>query len=521
MVKRRKLLLWGIGLSLLAVILTVANVIFFPFARQCYGYGAPLQILSLLLALAGFLCVGRRLENVSMEQLTHREKKLRPLFILAFFLLHLLLGYLMEYTPSGDNHMLYDGPQTLARLGNFGGDDYDLYLSRYANQWGFFLILTAFYKGLFALGVSNTFFPLVLVQALLYAAAENCLLVIARKLRGVRAELLMMLMLLCCLPFYFAAGVLYTDTFSLPFVVFTLYFALKLPEQRTIGRALACAAMTGLMAFIGCQIKMTVAVMLIAAAILWLLEVKLLRAAVCAALSFTLLIGGTQIVHGYMTSRVLDPAMVAQHNTPTIHWVMMSIPTGNNPYGGPTGDYGITWGMMENGASREEIMDSIYTRMKDRIYTLRYPNRLITAMMRKNAASLGDGTFGMTEMLDDGPVRENALSSVVLEGRPLYGLYQAICTGVFCAQLILAACSLMTDLRRKDITCALPAIAVFGMLLFLLLWEARGRYVFSYVPVVLLLSAACASRPLDLEETVKEGRVCRAIKSLAQRIFAR
>ena len=88
-------------------------------------------------------------------------------------------------------------------------------------------------------------------------------------------------------------------------------------------------------------------------------------------------------------------------------------------------------------------------------------------------------------------------------------------------ELILAACSLMTDLRRKDITCALPAIAVFGMLLFLLLWEARGRYVFSYVPVVLLLSAACASRPLDLEETVKEGRVCRAIKSLAQRIFAR
>lgn len=40
--------------------------------------------------------------------------------------------------------------------------------------------------------------------------------------------------------------------------------------------------------------------------------------------------------------------MVEQHHTPTIHWIMMSIPTGDNPYGGATGDYGITWGMMED-----------------------------------------------------------------------------------------------------------------------------------------------------------------------------
>ena len=53
----------------------------------------------------------------------------------------------------------------------------------------------------------------------------------------------------------------------------------------------------------------------------------------------------------------------------------MSIPSGNNPYGGVSGDYAITWGMMEEGATHEEVMASIYSRMKDKIYTLRYPNR--------------------------------------------------------------------------------------------------------------------------------------------------
>lgn len=90
-----------------------------------------------------------------------------------------------------------------------------------------------------------------------------------------------------------------------------------------------------------------------------------------------------------MKYEVLDPAMVEQHHTPTIHWIMMSIPTGDNPYGGATGDYGITWGMMEDGASRTDIMDSIYTRMKDRIYALRYrtgwPKRRFAKTARSSA----------------------------------------------------------------------------------------------------------------------------------------
>ena len=145
--------------------------------------------------------------------------------------------------------------------------------------------------------------------------------------------------------------------------------------------------------------------------------------------------------------------------------------------------------MMEDGATRAEIMDSIYTRMKDRIYTLRYPNRLISAALHKNSAFIGDGTFGMTEMLDDGPVRENAVSAVVLEGRAHYGAYSALCTGIWMAQLTLALLACVRDIRRKDVSGAMLYIVFFGATLFLMLWEARGRYIFGFVPVALLLAA--------------------------------
>jgi hypothetical protein len=277
-------------------------------------------------------------------------------------------------------------------------------------------------------------------------------------------------------------------------MMLTLRLAFMVMDAKPPRRQLRLALLCGLCAFLGGQIKMTVYIALIAAAIVWAFSLRPVRAALCVLLCAAVVSLGTAGVHGVVLSRIVRPDMYRQHNTPFIHWVMMSIPTADNPYGGYTGDYGITWGMMEDGAPREEIMDSIFSRMKDRIYTLRYPNRLAAAAMRKNAAYIGDGTFGMTEMLDDNPVRENIVSSLVLEGRPGYPVYSAVCSGIFAAHLMLCALGCLRDIRRRDLRAALLQVAAFGAMLFLMLWEARSRYIFSFTPVFLLLSAAYLTR---------------------------
>ena len=120
----------------------------------------------------------------------------------------------MEYTPSGDNFMLYNGSQMLARDGNFDAyPDFGLYLSRFSNQWGFLLMLTALFRLLGALGVTHFFFPLVVLQAALYVLGMRSALRIARKLEGACGEIMAMLLMAVCLPLVLAASVLYTDTF--------------------------------------------------------------------------------------------------------------------------------------------------------------------------------------------------------------------------------------------------------------------------------------------------------------------
>ena len=493
---RERLVRTGMGCFLIAAAFTALNVLLLPFARACGGFDAPAELIACAAALALFVLLGRILARMDDARADHLARIASSAFLLVLLGAQLLLGYLMAYTPMGDNFMLIRGSQMLARDGSFAANpDFGLYLARFSNQWGFFLMLTGLFRLLACVGLEECLFVLVALQALLYTAAVSCTQRMARRLRGARGELMMTAMLALCLPLYLAAAVLYTDTFSLPFVVFTLCCAQRVLDAPDGRGQLLWAALCALCVLIGGQIKMTVAIALIAAVLLWLLRLPPLRAALLSALCAAVLLVGTAGVHRVMLSGIIDPAVYDQQNTPLIHWVMMSIPTADNPYGGATGDYGITWGMMDEGATHEEVMDSILTRMKDRIYTLRYPNRLLLALLRKNAAGMGDGTYGMTEMLDDGPLRENAVSAVVLEGRPYYALYAAVCTGIMMAHMLLAAAGTLRALRRRDTQTALPAVAMLGIILFLLLWEARGRYGFGFMPVLLLLSCACVCGP--------------------------
>lgn len=491
---RKALLRTGMGCFLFAAAVSLVNGLLLPFARACYAYPAAPFYIAFALALGGFALAARAIRRAERASLERARRVAVPAYLAALFVLHIVLGYLMEYVPAGDNFMLYNSSQMLARDGNFAlYPDFGLYLARFSNQWGFVLMLTLFWKLLAVVGMDSFFMPLVFAQALLYMLGMRAALSIIRRRCGVRGEMMLLCLLALCLPLYLAASVLYTDTFSLPFVLIVLDLAQRASAAQGKKRyllALACGAV----ALIGAQIKMTVVIALVAAVICWLLTMKPVRAVVCAALSILTVWLGTAGVQQFMLAHVIDPDVYAQQNTPLIHWVMMSIPTGDNPYGGFSGDYGITWGMMDEGATHEEVMDSIYSRIKDRIYTLRYPDRLLTAALRKNAAIIGDGTFGMTEMLDDNPVRENAVSSAVLEGRPHYALYSAVCSGIFMAQLALAAFCCLRDIRRRDTRMAMLYIAVFGMLLFLMLWEARSRYLFSFVPVILLLAATHAAK---------------------------
>ena len=206
---REKLLKTGMGCFVFASGVGVANTLLLPYARAHFGYPVWGTWAAYAEALLLFCLAGRAVSVLEDEKAARLARVIAPTFIACLFAAHLLMGYLLEYTPAGDNFMLYNGSQMLAADGNFDRyTDFYLYLSRYSNQWGFMLMLTGFYKLLFALGVTQTFFPLALTQAVLYIFGVRAILRIAERLSGAKGRLMTMLMLACCLPLWLAAAVL-------------------------------------------------------------------------------------------------------------------------------------------------------------------------------------------------------------------------------------------------------------------------------------------------------------------------
>ena len=195
------LLAVGMWLFVAAASITAANVFIGTCTNAYPGAIAPLLIAVFVVFSCGSLYIKKKLASAKDDMLEKIARVAVPLYLAFLFVIHLLLGYLMEYTPMGDNFMLFTSSQMLVKDGNFDAyPDFYLYLSRFSNQWGFLLLLSTLYRLLFALGLTDMFFPTVCVQALLYVGGMTAYFGIARRLRGVRGVLAALFVAVTCLP---------------------------------------------------------------------------------------------------------------------------------------------------------------------------------------------------------------------------------------------------------------------------------------------------------------------------------
>ena len=485
---RERLLRTGQCLAVLSMLLTACNCLFLPFARSCYHVRLPVELAGLFLSLlAGVLFLtftrGHEARLFSLAA---------PLWLSLFFVVSVLIGYAMEYTPAGDNFMLYNGSELFAAEGSFESNPgFGLYLARFPNQWGCFWLMTFVRMILNRLGVTQVFMPLVILQAALHTVGYGLLLRSVRKVYGIPTAFRLLLCLALFPPIYLASGNLYTDTLSLPFSLMAFALAVQSLSQAKSGECFThTALLCGLASAFGAQIKMTVLIILIAAVLYGLLLFPLKKAVLFVLLTTLPVVLLTGWLHALTLRSAVDPEVYRQQKTPFLHWIVMSIPTGDNPHGSYRwADYDETWRLTDGGASRAELTRSLLTRMKDKIYTLRYPNRLFTALARKNASIAGDGTFGMTEMLDDRPKRRNALSDWVLSDGPYYSFFLSFVTGIWLFHLACATVHGLIACRQRQTKDALALIGFLGALLFLMSWETHSRYLFCFMPLCLFLSS--------------------------------
>ena len=259
----------------------------------------------------------------------------------------------------------------------------------------------------------------------LLAAARMC-----RRLGGVRAQTRMLLLFASCLPFLYCTTQLYTDAFSLSFPVMTVYAFVRLRESDTMkGRILWAAAFAAAAAF-GAQIRFTAVIAAIACVIALVFE-KRGRALAWALVMLAFAFSGANALVDRETAHHLSAEDIHRNELPRLHHIAMGLPIHEDEGYGQYGDGG--WLIFSTSfEDPQERREALMTEIIDRVYYLRYPNRMLNMISRKNLSTFGDGRFGLDELIAAGdPEPDNAVKQVIFRTGSFYKPYYYLCTGMF------------------------------------------------------------------------------------------
>ena len=386
----------------------------------------------------------------------------------------LYVGLSLKVYPGWDFGSVYLGAVELAEDGAFS-DQSKWYFTTYPNNVAVCLFLTGVFK-LFG-GICDYITLGVLLNVFLMLLGIGFLFLLVCRLYGVRAGFLSLLVCALFAPFYMHTPIFYTDTFALPFVTgtFLLYELRKKDARLLIVGAIVLA--------LGYKTKGSLGVILIALLIhTWLQKKKaleLVEHSLMLLVPFLLLVGFLTVLPRQMS--FWDAQDREKNEFPLEHWLAMGL----EGSGGYNGD--IYWMTASVEGKAEKIaVDREFIRKRLGEYGI---GGMGSHLKEKILFTWGDGVYFAPEKLKRDPLQESPLHPWVLYDGANYGKTYRYCSAVHWMLLLGVFLSVLYNFLERGERREAQAmqIAVFGLLLFLLIWEPRSRYLINFVPIFILL----------------------------------
>lgn len=494
-----RLLLIGMGLMIPCYLFTALNTLLSPW--ELYGRNHVALIALTALCMAG-LCFALRAADRHEAFFAAHEKEILIAAAVFYFVVQMIMAHALRFIPKTDAEQCFTAAQLLVDTGTFGSNERSwIYFTRCSNNIGFIYVLASIFRFFGAMGWNDRFIQAALTCSLLFTGGFLCSARICRRCGGVRAQSKMMILFFSCLPFLYCTTELYTDAFSLAFPSIIIYCFFRIQESKTVISRVLWAILFALASFVGAQMRFTAVISSMACLIVLLFSCRAWLTAFCAAALAGVFILGNALVDAE-TARHLDPEDIERRSLPLMHYIAMGLPVQSDEGYGQYGEGG--WYIFTTSFEDPDERDAaLLSEVIDRIYYLRYPNRLLHMMSRKNISTFGNGTFQLNEIIEsDDHTPDNLVKQVIFEQGAVYPVYYHLTTALFAAQMLFACLACMQAIRRKDTRGAPLFISLLGAFLLLCIWETRGRYFFQFQ--MLLLCAAAMYSPKSHKNVLPE-----------------
>ena len=426
-----------------------------------------------------------------------RHPRRAALVLLAVYgMLLVAFGLLMQvkFGPSWDFPVVASEAAAFVLEGTPPGTYFVLGISNAPLYW----VHVGCFRLLYALGVRDLMPGLVLL---------NCACILISLYLFYRAAALIWdekraLFVLCCAFLYpglfLYAPIAYTDTLSLPFVSGAVLLWLRARCMLIEGdapRALRFAVAACFVTALGAVLKVSVAVLAVAFVIdlvlLWKGRIRWYALAASAVCFLVVLFGGIRLSHTGFPEYDQEPF-------PLTHWIMMGLHE-NGGYWDPDFQLTLQYDTYEERAAftREEIVRRIEAMGLE---------GFIRHCVNKLSYIYSDGACYAPCKLDIGARYPNPLHDWTIQGGKYTGYLHYAADSLQLCLLALCAWGGLCAARRNQAQTAFLRVAWFGLALFLLIWEARSRYVVNFLPIFLLCAAGGLPEPGETWSVLKNRK---------------
>lgn len=476
--------IWSKILSMknaLCIILSILYALLFAGLWR-YSYAGIAVAAGLCLGFAALFCLARlKLRAIPAKAQTASLL----IWTGVLFLCFLAAGLYMSVEPYSDWAALYSGAKEVLKSGSLKESGETLYyyrdnkilLHEYFLVYPHNIFPMLYLAGFFAL-FSASLRTGIALSALSLALAVLFAALAARKARGFRAALIVMLFGTAFLPFYLNAHRFYTDTLCLPWFSLFVWQYARMTEGEKGAALLAAAALA-----VAAMLRMNLLIFAVAVVLALPISSRgfrraLPRLAVFAALLLLLVGGGTLAAE---RGGAVDSAALAEQRFPKTHWLMMA----------STGDGGYRQEDFEFTRAAENKAQATREEYRRRVGDYGSLGEYLRFMARKLLTACSDGTMTQQNHLRLSNI--GALGNLVLpEGRyyPLFLLY--IRTLYMLMYALLPVC-VIAGIWKKNCGAELMLYAGFiGTLIFFAFWELKSRYLLPLAPVYFILAALSA-----------------------------
>lgn len=420
------------------------------------------------------------------EKINLDKRRINILYIAAAAIMltaQLFLVFKLKNAPFSDSGFIHNAAVEYAKGADFSQAvtataKHETYFSQFPNNWAMLILLSNYYKLIYALKGDISVYDAELLNT---AFIQIGLFFLYRSMRLIfkdnRKTALGIFLMLGYAPLYTYSAYCYTDSMSMPFVTAAVYLVIKAKRAENVKAFFGLASAASLVIAVGYSIKGSLGVLLVASVVYFAANLPLKKWLPIAGIMAAILMLFSSIVHSYaLNIGISTEKQLDAYQFPSVHWVMMGL---KDEGGFDVDEHNFTKFQPDYQTRKSKAKEVI----KERLHNMSVSG-MGEHLMKKLGFTWSDGTYYINHHLSK--AQKGPIKTLIREGKKALLYFQSYHLMI----LIAMALSLISGaFKGKSDSMAYVTLAVFGLTLFLLIWETRSRYLFNFIPLMLIMAA--------------------------------